>query len=78
MEAKSPSETFRLRDLAPHVVLVNKIVRALPSAAKVARFPEARRDAIRQDLAPLYRWMRPLFDGDACPEANLCDRSVSE
>lgn len=78
MEAKSPSETFRLRGLAPHVVLVNKIVRALPSPATVARFPEARRDAIRQDLAPLYRWMRPLFDGDACPEANLCDRSVSE
>lgn len=62
MEAKALSQSFWLQVLAPHVVLVNKIVRALPGASRIASFPEARREAMRQDLAPLYRWMRLLFE----------------
>lgn len=78
MEAKKPSQSFRLQDLAPHVVLVNKIVRALPSASRLAGFPEPRREAMRRDLAPLYRWMRPLFDPAGLPAANLRDESGSK
>lgn len=78
MEAKTPSQSCRLPDLAPHVVLMNKIVRALPSASRIASFPEARREAMRQDLAPLYRWMRPLFQSGRVPAANFRAESGSE
>ena len=64
MEAKTLSETFPLKKLAPHVLLVNKLVRALRPAGDFGKLPPAQRVAIQQDLSPLYRRMLPLFETD--------------
>ncbi len=62
MEAKSPSQTFPLPGLRPYVMLANKLVRALPGQTEIAGLSAARAAVVRQDLAPLYRRLRPLFD----------------
>ncbi|MEO6003430.1 MAG: hypothetical protein ABIZ04_01705 [Opitutus sp.] len=65
MEEKHAAESFPLQSLAPHLLLVSKLVRALP-ASNWQRLPADKRAALRRDLSPLYQRMRPLFeDGPA-------------
>lgn len=64
MEEKHAAESFPLQPLAPHLLLVNKLVRALP-ADDWQRLPPDRRAALCRDLAPLYQRLRPLFEAGA-------------
>tara|TARA_R110002050_G_scaffold10225_2_gene35200 strand:+ start:1747 stop:2289 length:543 start_codon:yes stop_codon:yes gene_type:complete len=73
METKSPSRTFPLPGLSPYVTLANKLVRALPTERELLKLPSMRAAAVRQDLAPLYRRMCPLFEGTSTRSANLCE-----
>lgn len=72
MEEKHAAESFPLQPLAPHLLLVNKLVRVLP-ADDWQRLPPERRAALCRDLAPLYHRLRPLFELDP----NLSRRALS-
>lgn len=78
MEPRTPAESVRLQPIAPHVLLVNQLVRALQCAGDFDELPPAQRAAIRQDLSPLYRRMRPLFEPDGARPANFAGRALSE
>jgi hypothetical protein len=69
MEEKHASESFPLHPLAPHLLLANKLVRALP-AKDWQRLPADKRTALRRDLAPLYQRMKLLFEDGPAPSAN--------